>query len=843
MAATLQTPDGELVRPAAHAKVRVAQGPSGLATAGVIAIVGEADMGPDQTLETTLEDAAFGPTEASAVKAKYGSGPVVDAYLGAVTASADDDVNGSPTKIYIVKTNQSTKASHTLPKIGGGTYGSLYDKSYGALGNMISYTIEATDEVVPTTGAFTYIPPAGSANLTLRVNGGAALAAAVTAAMTPTAFVSLITGLTGPLSTGGADRLIIQAARVSDASTLALAVVSGNDISLTISTAWSVTPTAGDTLVIPDGSVVEGPGGLNANVGAYVITSATSSVIFATKLSDFDKPAAVPGTITAPTAVSATDIVSTTADAVAYSPVIITLEAADPIEGAGKALEINQLATGTDLFERCAFVLGTTDAVEWLSKTGEPVELESGTEYQVRLRTQRQFDNVSADFRAGGEVALVVGYTGTTATLTITSTTLTTTRTGGSGADLSLTLADFPSIADLAAYIDSQTGYTCDVGTRTLGTQPPTVLDRVSAIGICTTFGNEPGRVKIDAFRFYDRIRTGSTLVQLGNPPARAAAGLPDEVTSATFLAGGAKNGTTDTIFNAAIDRLERSRINFLVPAFSADAADDIVNGLTESSSTYTLENILAYVKTHVLKMSQFKRRRRRQAFLSAQITFDDVKDMAADLATSRASLTFLDVKDVKSTGGVYQFQPWMGAAKAAGFQAAAGYRAFYNKQVNCSGVVSFDGSYDELDVDQVDDAIRAGLLPMENAEEGGVKFVTDQTTYGTDNNFVYNAIQVQYAADIVASTAEVKMQRIVGQSTADLSPSSVLTMFEGVLGELFRQKFLSASSDAPKGFRGAIVKQLGSAFYCTAEVKVTESVRWVIIEFLVTQVQGQAGA
>jgi hypothetical protein len=137
-------------------------------------LVGEADAGPDYTLEDDLdEDTAFGPDEESAVVAKYRSGQIVDAFKKAVTPSKDPDITGAPSLIKIVKTNPSTKASLALPKIGGGTYTTLKDASYGKLGNLFTAKTDATAEVVPSAGEIDYLAPAANVTLKIRVDGGA----------------------------------------------------------------------------------------------------------------------------------------------------------------------------------------------------------------------------------------------------------------------------------------------------------------------------------------------------------------------------------------------------------------------------------------------------------------------------------------------------------------------------------------------------------------------------------------------------------------------------------------------------------------------------------------------
>lgn len=911
MAQQYVTTDGTLVIPGAYPKVSVQRQNSGLATTGVIALVGEASTGPRFDEETDLEvDAVFGPDQAAAVVAKYGDGQLVDAYRAASQPSNDPNIVGAPSRFVLVKTNGGSKSSVALPKIGGGTYGTLYTKIAGRNGNQLYETVDAlTAEVIPTTGNFTWIPPVSSLNMEIRANGGAALTPTVTANITPTAFVSTVNGLSGVASTGGAARTTIQ----NSVGTLALAIVSGNSVTITYASGtFTTTPSVGDTVVIPLTSVIRGS--LCQNVGAYVVTAATSTVITCTKLSDagftyarlaYDtqtgnftvgqvvtggtsnatgtivqdldggstgtlvlsgvsgtfqdnetitdpitgsaaangtQTVATAGTITAPAAVTAQAVSGTAAnDMVVYAPVVITLEAGNVLDGVGKSLEIAELTTGTDRLSRCAYNLSTS-VVTWVSKSGTPALIASATEYSVQLNVTRQNDGISEELTAGGDIALRISYAGDTATMSVSATALTTTVTGGSGDNLNLALADYTTIADLAAYINAQTGYSCAVGTTTLGQQPSASLDRVTAMGICSKWGAKNGRLKMDALKFYQAIVNGSAVVQLGSTPARAAAGLPDVVATSTYFAGGAKGSSATSDFTEGLDALEQVSCNFVVTCVSRDAADDITDGLTDSGSSYAIDSVNAYLRTHCLAMSKLKKKRNRQGFASIQTSFSDARNAAANLASFRVAMTFQDIKNTNSNGTLVQFQPWMGAAVAAGMQAAGFYRAIVRKFANISGAVMASGDFSDRDDTAMENALLSGLLPLKRHSSGGFYWVSDQTTYSRDDNFVYNSIQAVYAADVIALTTAQRMEdAFAGQSVADVSASAALTFLQGIMADFRRLKLIAASDDAPAGFKNARITISGPAMLVEVEVKLAGAIYFIPINFLVSPVQQTA--
>lgn len=837
MAQTYVTDNGTLIIPGAYPTIKVAADNSGLSTTGVIALVGEADAGPKWDLEADLEANAFGPDQLAAIVSKYRSGPLVDAARALAQPSNDPSIVGAPSRLVLVKTNNSLKASRTIQNVAASTYGVLADKSYGKLGNLIQTQITAeVAESLPTTGSFTFIPPVGTVNLNIRANGGAALGVAVSAAMTPTAFVTAVNALAGVAATGGVDR-------VAHPTTGNLSLTAtGLNVVITTTSSFPVVPSIGDTLVIPATSVLAGTG--SDNVGAYVVTAASAASVAATKLSDAAQSGAVIGAPVSCVTVGSAGVGGTPANnLIVYSPVVITLEAGAVVDGVGKTLEIDQLATGTDLFERCAFALSTT-AVGWVSKSTAPTVIAATAEQQVKLTVTRQADSVTEELIAGGDVALGICYTGTTATLTITDTTLTTTVVGGAGANLSITLADFATIADLAAFIATQPGYSASVVSNALGQLPPSALDNVSGMGIATDFGAKTGRVKTDAFKFFQKISTESVLVQLentGGTVVAAGAGLP-AVTAAGFLSGGAKGSTLAADVVAAVDALEKVSCNFVVPLMSRDATADIADGLTESGSTYTIGAINAYVKTHVNKMSTLKRKKNRQAFLSYRGTFTAARTAALELVAYRCSVAFQDVKLVGGDGTIRQFQPWMTAALAAGMQAAGFYRAIVAKAPNVSGVLQAARDFDDRSTTDVENALLSGLLVLARQPTGGVAWVSDQTTYSKDSNFVYNSVQAVYAADTIALTVAQRMERaFAGMSVADVSAALAKSYLDAVMSDIMRLKLIAPSSDAPKGFKNAAITISGPVMAVSLEIKLAGAIYFIPINFLVSQVQQSA--
>src|SRR5665213_1291221 len=139
MSQFLNTPWISTPVPGAYVNTTVISGASGLASSGVVLIMGEAAGGPDYT-EVTLANNFYGPTALNQVRALYTSGPIVDAFAALSAPSNDPDIVGTASSIYIIKTNKGTQAS-AIVAADSGNYGTFTALNWGVGGNLYSYTV------------------------------------------------------------------------------------------------------------------------------------------------------------------------------------------------------------------------------------------------------------------------------------------------------------------------------------------------------------------------------------------------------------------------------------------------------------------------------------------------------------------------------------------------------------------------------------------------------------------------------------------------------------------------------------------------------------------------------
>jgi hypothetical protein len=434
-------------------------------------------------------------------------------------------------------------------------------------------------------------------------------------------------------------------------------------------------------------------------------------------------------------------------------------------------------------------------------------------------------------------IQLFVGYAGTTGTLTIASGMLTTTITGGSGANLSIALSQYRTLADLATFINAQTGYSCQAA-PSAQQLPPSALDTVTAIGIAATETSvRPGRIKNAAAAFQAVLATSRALAF--SPTATA--GLPNVMTNPAFLAGGARGATLAADIINVLNQLAGIQVNIIVPLFSQDATADIAAGNTDSGSTYTIAAVNAATKSHCIQYSTPKLKKNRIAVLSYwDNVYNDAKAVAQGLAHYRVSLCIQQVTQVNSAGNIATFLPWYAACVAAGMQTGGFYKSITNKFAN---VISFvdPAGFDAGSPGDVEDALNAGLLIL-TQDTAGDRWVSDQTTYGFDTNFVYNSIQATYCSDILALDLAASFQQaFVGKSLADVDAATAKSFLAQKMDGYKKIKLIAASDDAPLGYKNDKISISGPEMDVSVEIKLATAIYFIPISLTFSQVQSAA--
>jgi hypothetical protein len=183
----------------------------------------------------------------------------------------------------------------------------------------------------------------------------------------------------------------------------------------------------------------------------------------------------------------------------------------------------------------------------------------------------------------------------------------------------------------------------------------------------------------------------------------------------------------------------------------------------------------------------------------------------------------------VNSVGAVVTFQPWYTAVIAAGMQAAGFYQSICNKAANILSYIDPVG-YDSGNPGDVENALEAGLLMLAQ-DTTRVYFVSDQNTYGFDNNVVLNSIQAVYLSDVIAlDLTQSLFVQYVGKSTADVNEAVVEGYIAQKMAQYKAQKALVGTTNNPTGYANLKVKIVSPALYVSVMVIIASAIYFIPI-------------
>lgn len=288
--------------------------------------------------------------------------------------------------------------------------------------------------------------------------------------------------------------------------------------------------------------------------------------------------------------------------------------------------------------------------------------------------------------------------------------------------------------------------------------QPVAQLDELTGL----VAGNHPttglsADLTADVFAIINYLNNNSQLVSaaLASGATKTA---PDNTPIPVFLSGGVEGSSSVADFQAALDllRLDRS-INTIVC-------------LTGNSAVH------AYLRDHCEFMAG-RGRAERDAIVGL-VAVDDSGVPTADpgvLPTQAAALAqaqAINSRHVRcvaqsidrfNTAGVRStFEPWFGAALAAGMQAgsAVGVSLTY-KFVN---VLDFSQNTGWNPTDNGEDLISGGIMFMENVQGQGIRWVRNITSYVQDNNLAFTEASVNEAVNFANRTIREAVEFAVGR-------------------------------------------------------------------------------
>lgn len=328
--------------------------------------------------------------------------------------------------------------------------------------------------------------------------------------------------------------------------------------------------------------------------------------------------------------------------------------------------------------------------------------------------------------------------------------TLTTTVTGGPGSEaLNMILSEYVTVEQMVDYVNNFNGgvsYTCYTDYFNADVTDPSTIDFYDDIDIKTM----PLNVKNAKYEMNENINSFSQLIT---------SEIEDDVygqlalvssTARTFLSGASNGHTTNSMVQDALDILLTAECDIVLALFSQDASKDILDGLTDTSSTYTIASINAMVDAHCRRAGTIQNRRERMGWLAMKAPYLECRETARLMNSQYTSLCIQDIMLQDSLGAMQWKNPHIFAAVCAGLEAGAEIGLpLTKKAMNAYGIRHQDFE----PVTQYNDAIRNGIFFAEKPDRGGVVIVCANTTYQRDSNFVYNRRSVMRAAQATVKT------------------------------------------------------------------------------------------
>jgi len=307
------------------------------------------------------------------------------------------------------------------------------------------------------------------------------------------------------------------------------------------------------------------------------------------------------------------------------------------------------------------------------------------------------------------------------------------------------------------------------------------------------------GRIKRDYYDWNQYFVNNFSLLAFQAGGLAQKAGLPATEATAGYLTGAALGGTANADVQNALDAGLKIDVRMVLPLFSRDSTMDITDGLTDTSSSYTISSIHAAVKAHVSTASSELFRSERFGMLSIDAGFKGAIQAASALSYERIQLGFQRVNATGSDGSLHNFLPWMEmAAITAGRAQASLGTSLLRKPFLVSDVyeigagslftTSLMPDFDPNDQGQLEEAIEAGLLVLRAVNGFGVRMESpDLTTRSRTNDpqaWVWERADVLFTSDELVQTLRSTLDNLIGTNT----PAAVVKTALQATGSSFVQ-------------------------------------------------------
>lgn len=376
----------------------------------------------------------------------------------------------------------------------------------------------------------------------------------------------------------------------------------------------------------------------------------------------------------------------------------------------------------------------------------------------------------------------------------------------------SLILSQY-SFMKLVNYLNTQTGYTAVLLDPTKSANSSSDLDSLASTSVASTVSFYRLQQEVLAI-LNSSVNISATLATV------PVIGLPQLLTNA-FLTGGTLGASANSDFAAGFNKSLAQTYNVALPCISNDATADIANLLTDPSSTYTIASVQAALTSHLILREQVKNRKEAQGMTGFRnASSATCFTAAATIGSALVQMTMQDVLVLDQNSNLTWKYPHVQAALMAGIRLGTPIgEPLTFKYLNCNGmghvvnpITGISAGDFDTNLDS-DAAIIAGVTFAEQVP-AGFRIVVDNTTYGIDQNFVWNRGSVVEAAQFIAKDLRsVAEANFVGKKLAPgkvsggkISGGAAASLKNALKAEMIRLNapdvnIISSDLDAPQGF------------------------------------------
>ena len=335
-----------------------------------------------------------------------------------------------------------------------------------------------------------------------------------------------------------------------------------------------------------------------------------------------------------------------------------------------------------------------------------------------------------------------------------------------SGTAFALTVASYPTLGEVVAYIEPLSGWVASEVAGDAGAFLVAEMDNAAAADVTSLLS-----FYAELQRIVDILTNESILVKATR--SAAATGTPDNTAVPVFLVGGIEGVTGFANWQAALDLLRDERCNTIV-VLSTDAA------------------VHAAVVAHCVYMAGAGRSERDCILGEASAaTLAALQTAARNLNTRHARLAIQDIEVFNTSGVREQFDPSFTAALAAGMQSGSSVgESLTFKFLNVLDIVGNDTSYTVQD--DSDALIQAGLLAIQKVPNVGFRWLRNITTYLIDDNLAYTEGSVNEAVNFATFEFRQRMETAVGKKGFAGTLNAAMAVAIGILGQLVTEEVIT---------------------------------------------------